>query len=125
MAARLTWQTVRARPAVVSFAVLSVAYFGTRSFLRTAHAESNEPPKVFGGFGFTTLRLRSSELVNHNTKRLVFEYPDENAQSGLSLTCKPPFQHEVYTILTNNSCPSHYFSASRTVVACSSTVHSN
>ncbi|KAJ5281542.1 hypothetical protein N7478_006914 [Penicillium angulare] len=83
-ASRLTLQGLRARPAVLSaFVVVGVgAYLGTRS----VYAESNEPKKIFGGFGFTTLRLKSSEAVNHNTKRLVFEFPDENAKSGLSLT---------------------------------------
>lgn len=63
------------------------SYYGSRSFISTAHAESSEPPKVFGSFGFTTLRLRSSTAVNHNTKRLVFEFADPHAVSGLSLTC--------------------------------------
>ncbi|GKZ17886.1 hypothetical protein AbraIFM66951_006905 [Aspergillus brasiliensis] len=52
----------------------------------TAFAESNEPKTVFSGLGFTTLRLQSITTVNHNTKRLVFEYPDETASSGLTLT---------------------------------------
>lgn len=84
-APRLPLQGLRAKPVLLSaFVVVGVgAYLGTRS----AYAESNEPKNVFGGFGFTTLRLKSSEAVNHNTKRLVFEFPDKNAKSGLSLTC--------------------------------------
>lgn len=68
--------------------VLGVGAYCVQSrLISTANAESNEPPKVFSGFGFTTLRLHSTQDVNHNTKRLVFEFPDQNATSGLSLTC--------------------------------------
>ncbi|KAF5863295.1 hypothetical protein ETB97_010293 [Aspergillus alliaceus] len=35
---------------------------------------------------FTTLRLESSEQVNHNTKRLRFRLPDPAANTGLTLT---------------------------------------
>jgi cytochrome-b5 reductase len=71
-----------------AFVVLGLGAYCTRSYiLPTGHAESNEPPKVFSGFGFTTLRLQSAKDVNHNTKRLVFEFPDQNAKSGLMLTC--------------------------------------
>lgn len=90
MASRLSWQYLRARPALLStVAVAGVgAYYGTRSsFLPTGYAESPESPKVFGGFGFTTLRLQEVKVMNHNTKRLVFEFPDRNATSGISLTC--------------------------------------
>ncbi|OQE07315.1 hypothetical protein PENVUL_c014G08976 [Penicillium vulpinum] len=62
------------------------AYYAGSRLTPTANAKSNEPPKVFSGFGFTTLRLQSTKDVNHNTKRLVFEFPDQNAISGLSLT---------------------------------------
>lgn len=90
MASRLSWQSLRTRPALVStVAVAGVgAYYGTRSFLiPMGYAESPEFPKVFGGFGFTTLRLQDVKVVNHNTKRLVFEFPDQDAASGLALTC--------------------------------------
>jgi cytochrome-b5 reductase len=71
-----------------AFVVLGLGAYCTRSFIiPTSHAQSNEPPKVFSGFGFTTLRLQSAKDVNHNTKRLVFEFPDQNAKSGLTLTC--------------------------------------
>ncbi|CEJ59423.1 hypothetical protein PMG11_08048 [Penicillium brasilianum] len=89
MASRLSWQSLRARPALLyTVAVAGIgAYYGTRSFLLpTGHAESPESPKVFGSFGFTTLRLQDVKVVNHNTKRLVFEFRDQDAKSGLSLT---------------------------------------
>ena len=41
---------------------------------------------VFSGFGFHKLKLHSSELVNHNTKRLRFELPDPSQPSGLGLS---------------------------------------
>lgn len=90
MASRLSWQSLRARPALLSTIAVAGAgaYYGTRSFLMPmGHAESPESPKVFGGFCFTTLRLQDVKVVNHNTKRLVFEFPDEHATSGLTLTC--------------------------------------
>ncbi|CAG8104573.1 unnamed protein product [Penicillium salamii] len=73
------------RSIVSVVAIGSGAYFA-QSLLSTAHAESKESPKAFAGFGFTTLRLQSTKDVNHNTKRLVFEFPDPTATSGLSLT---------------------------------------
>lgn len=88
---RLAWQTLKARPGAASAFIVAGAagaYWSTQRFIAEAHAESTEPPKIFGGFGFTTLRLQRSEAVNHNTKRLVFEFPDKDAQSGLPLTCK-------------------------------------
>ena len=69
---------------VAGFAGLGI--YCTKQF-STVLAESNEPKTVFSGLGFTTLRLQSIKTVNHNTKRLVFEYPDKTARSGLPLTC--------------------------------------
>ncbi|PYH66767.1 uncharacterized protein BO88DRAFT_445208 [Aspergillus vadensis CBS 113365] len=68
---------------VASFTGLGI--YCTKQY-STAFAESNEPKAVFSGLGFTTLRLQSTKTVNHNTKRLVFEYPNESARSGLTLT---------------------------------------
>lgn len=90
MASRLSWPYLKTRPALYSAAAVAGAgaYYGTRTFLLpTGYAESAASPKVFGGFGFTTLRLQEVNVVNHNTKRLVFEFPDPDATSGLSLTC--------------------------------------
>ncbi|OJJ45456.1 hypothetical protein ASPZODRAFT_69878 [Penicilliopsis zonata CBS 506.65] len=71
-----------------SATVAVVASVGIYSLLsQTAHAESSQPPMAFKGrFGFTSLRLHSVTSVNHNTKRLLFELPDSEARSGLSLT---------------------------------------
>jgi cytochrome-b5 reductase len=77
------------RTAVTSaFAVLSVgAYCARSSLLPTTYAESKEPRKMFSGVGFTSLRVHSVKTVNHDTKRLVFEFPDPEAVSGLSMIC--------------------------------------
>jgi cytochrome-b5 reductase len=92
MASRLSWQLLKSRPAIVSAAAVAGigTYYGSRSFLPTGYAEPATSPKVFGGFGFTTLRVQEVKQVNHNTKRLVFEFPDQNATSGLALTCMIP-----------------------------------
>ncbi|KAL5359968.1 hypothetical protein BJX96DRAFT_64299 [Aspergillus floccosus] len=84
MSWRLPLYAVKSRTALVSaFAAGGVgAYYSTRS----AYAESGEPPKVFGGFGLMTLSLKDVQQVNHNTKRLAFEFLDPHAQSGLTLT---------------------------------------
>ncbi|KAJ5092127.1 hypothetical protein NUU61_006997 [Penicillium alfredii] len=75
------------KSAVFAFTLFGIGTYCARSYLLpTGHAESSEPPIVFSGFGLTTLRLQSAKLVNHNTKRLVFEFPDQNTRSGLSLT---------------------------------------
>lgn len=75
-----------------ALAVFGIGAYCARSyFLPQVHAESDEAPVMFSKFGFTTLRVQSVKAVNHNTKRLVFEFPDKNARSGLSLTCMCSF----------------------------------
>lgn len=53
-------------------------------------SQSPKDPKKFftSGFSFQDLKLESSEVVNHNTKRLRFELPDKDAVSGLRASCK-------------------------------------
>ncbi|KAK3943292.1 hypothetical protein QBC46DRAFT_44574 [Diplogelasinospora grovesii] len=51
-----------------------------------ADAKSGSGKPIFGSFGFHSLRLHSTELINHNTKKLRFELPDPSQPSGLSLT---------------------------------------
>ncbi|KAL4920055.1 hypothetical protein BDW62DRAFT_177500 [Aspergillus aurantiobrunneus] len=82
------------RLVVNTLTIITVGGIGTYAastyFSRSAFAESPnaEPQKVFGrGPAFKSLRLHSSENVNHNTKRLRFQLPGgENSQSGLGLT---------------------------------------
>ncbi|KAL1868335.1 hypothetical protein Plec18167_008260 [Paecilomyces lecythidis] len=68
--------------------VLGFAGLGlyTITSIPTAHASSGEPEAVFSRFGFKSLRVQKVQTVNHDTKRLVFEFPDPDARSGLSLT---------------------------------------
>lgn len=78
-------------PTVAVLAVAGVgAYSLQRYFFRTALAESSQEPPVHfgGGMNLTSLRLYSVQIVNHNTKRLLFELPDKDARCGLSLTCQ-------------------------------------
>ncbi|KAJ5403321.1 hypothetical protein N7509_003192 [Penicillium cosmopolitanum] len=88
VSSRGLWHALKFRPTIISAVAVAGAgtYYGTRSLLPSGHAESIEAPKVFGGFGPKTLRLQSVDQVNHNTKRLVFEFPDQSAKSGLTLT---------------------------------------
>jgi hypothetical protein len=80
------------RPAAVTAGLVGATGIGlwvARSYLtNSAFAESPEPPTVFSSWFGQSLRLGSSEVVNHNTKRLQFEFPDEDSRSGLILTCK-------------------------------------
>lgn len=88
---------LRQRPAAVA-GIITVGGLGAwvaKSFLtRDVYAESPSSPapskasKVFSGPFGPSLRLESSEMVNHNTKRLRFSFPNPDATSGLSLTCK-------------------------------------
>lgn len=66
----------------ITLATLSTFLMGS------ARADSGAPHKVFrGGPAFVSLPLDSVEAVNHNTKRLRFKLPQDDAVSGLSLTC--------------------------------------
>jgi hypothetical protein len=86
-------QIQRIKPGT-AVALLFSGFVGTyafqRYFVRETFAETTPQPAITfkgGPLGFTSLRLHSAEVVNHNTKRLRFELPDPNARSGLSLTC--------------------------------------
>ncbi|KAG6360959.1 hypothetical protein INS49_012027 [Diaporthe citri] len=73
------------------FKGLAVAGIGgavITQLMRKADAESGEPKKIFPrpGPSFTRLTLEKAEDVNHNTKRLRFALPEENAVTGLPLT---------------------------------------
>ncbi|KAN0095778.1 NADH-cytochrome b5 reductase-like protein [Hyaloscypha variabilis] len=88
MAAGQIFRSPRTTPAI--FCLLGATGVGlwiTRSyFTNNALAESTEPPTVFSSWLGSSLPLESSEAVNHNTKRLRFEFPNSNARSGLILT---------------------------------------
>ncbi|KAH8913012.1 ferredoxin reductase-like protein [Coniochaeta sp. PMI_546] len=71
-------------PVAIVAAVAGIGAYALYVKRNSASAEAVKEP--FASFGFHQLRLESSELVNHNTKRLRFELPDPNVKSGLSLT---------------------------------------
>ncbi|KAH7348572.1 NADH-cytochrome b5 reductase-like protein [Rhexocercosporidium sp. MPI-PUGE-AT-0058] len=88
MAARAIFRTQR--PVAVAAGLLGATGVGLwvakSYFTNNAFAESPEPPTVFSSWFGQSLKLGSSEVVNHNTKRLRFEFPNEDARSGLVLT---------------------------------------
>ncbi|KAK6836757.1 hypothetical protein PG989_006810 [Apiospora arundinis] len=58
----------------------------SRNLTSEASADTGAPRKIFpGGPAFVSLPLESSELVNHNTKRLRFKLPEPDAVTGLPL----------------------------------------
>ncbi|KAK7894942.1 hypothetical protein LTR67_005681 [Exophiala xenobiotica] len=65
-------------------------YYNTTSFFfTTVHAESlpsdsRAALKKMDWKGFTELKLQSSEMVNHNVKRLTFALPDDESITGIS-----------------------------------------
>ncbi|KAI9731145.1 MAG: hypothetical protein M1834_005338 [Cirrosporium novae-zelandiae] len=77
-----------ARP-LIATAVVTTGAYACHAYLSThpLHADSGrkEPPKTFAGGWFKDLKLQSVEQVNHNTKRLRFQLPEEDAISGLPL----------------------------------------
>ncbi|GAP89442.1 putative oxidoreductase NAD-binding domain-containing protein [Rosellinia necatrix] len=76
-------------PKVLGTVALAGAGVGIYSrYMRSvAYADSGAPPKAFGsGPAFLSLQLQSSEVINHNTKKLRFALPTEEHISGLALT---------------------------------------
>ena len=66
--------------------VAAVAGIGAYAwYMRSSKSTASDKP-VFASFGFHSLRLESTELINHNTKKLRFALPDSSKPSGLSLT---------------------------------------
>ena len=64
-------------------------YKNSPSIIRSAHADA--PPgqkKIFPASGFVDFQLHSSEMVNHNVKKLKFRLPDEDAVTGITPICK-------------------------------------
>jgi cytochrome-b5 reductase len=72
----------------VAFAGTSL-YNTSPSIIRSAHADTPPgPKKVFPAPGFVELQLHSSEMVNHNVKKLKFKLPEDDAVTGLEPICK-------------------------------------
>ncbi|RYC64134.1 hypothetical protein CHU98_g2092 [Xylaria longipes] len=58
----------------------------SRYLTSVVHADSGAPPKAFGGGpAFLSLQLQSSEVVNHNTKRLRFALPTDEHRPFLRI----------------------------------------
>lgn len=54
-------------------------------------AAADQPAKktfTGGDQGFVDLKLKAVEKYNHNTKKLIFELPDDQV-SGLNVACTP------------------------------------
>jgi len=64
----------------------AVAGIGAYALYMRRNAAPQTGKPIFGSFGFHSLKLHSSELINHNTKKLRFELPDASQPSGLSLS---------------------------------------
>lgn len=80
------------RPRVVRFIVAGSLTLGIVSqfCIQDAMAFTQGYAKAFGSNpSFISLTLGSSELLNHDTKRLRFKLPERDAVSGLPLTCEP------------------------------------
>jgi cytochrome-b5 reductase len=91
MSTHYLWRS-RPQKAILTLALSGVGSWAVTSyFTRNAFADDGEPATVFPSKLGTSLRLESSESVNHNTKRLRFEFPNPTARSGLTLTCTFPF----------------------------------
>jgi cytochrome-b5 reductase len=70
-------------------AFTGVSFYNTSPIIRSAHADAPPgPKKVFPASGFVELQLHSSEMVNHNVKKLKFKLPEEDAVTGLDPICK-------------------------------------
>ena len=87
----------------------------------TQHSSGpKDPRKIFtSGFSFQDLKLESSEVVNHNTKRLRFEFPDKDAVSGLRASCMffQPKIHFPCRLLRLGSCAPNEGHSSRCLAA--------
>lgn len=67
-------------------AVVIGAYVAYTRTLSSAQAETAGGKPTFASFGFRTLKLASTESLNHNVKHLRFDLPDPQATSGLAVT---------------------------------------
>jgi cytochrome-b5 reductase len=67
--------------AAIATAVAGIGIYAL--YLRKSSPSTGKP--VFASKGFKSLKLHSTELINHNTKKLRFELPDASQASGLAL----------------------------------------
>lgn len=50
-----------------------------------------------GDQDFVSLKLDQVDVVNHNTKKLRFSFPDAESISGLEAACKSSFTVQIYS----------------------------
>lgn len=62
----------------------STSFFFTPVHAETLPSDSRAALKKMEWKGFTELKLQSSEMVNHNVKRLTFALPDDESITGIS-----------------------------------------
>jgi hypothetical protein len=106
MSTHYLWRS-RPQKAILTFALSGVGSLAVASyFTRNAFADDGDPATVFPSKFGTSLRLESSESVNHNTKRLRFEFPNPTARSGLTLTCTFLFPDiaSISMLIMNSDC---------------------
>ena len=78
-------------------------------------AASDEPAKkafTGGDQGFIDLKLKEVEKYNHNTKKLIFELPEDSV-SGLNVACKLLHHFPLHHKLTIPSRNHHKIQACR------------
>ncbi len=79
-------QPLMSSTALFAAAALAVGAYAVYVRTSSAQAETTGGKPTFAGFGFRTLKLASSEPVNHNVKHLRFDLPDPQSPTGLTVT---------------------------------------
>lgn len=112
--------TLLARPSVwtagTALVGLTIAATSYNHESHSAHADAPGPqPLTFSGF--TTLKLESAELVNHNVKRLRFALPEKDTTTDLNVISSLLTRHtppgawlpvfRPYTPISSASSPGH------------------
>ncbi|KAK0643897.1 hypothetical protein B0T16DRAFT_332998 [Cercophora newfieldiana] len=72
----------------MSFQIIGAGLAGAVAFAYYKVAYASEGPQgkpIFSSFGPKSLKVHSTELINHNTKKIRFELPDKSQTSGLGL----------------------------------------
>lgn len=71
-----------------AYAGYSLYEKSSMSIIRPAYADAPPgPKKIFPASGFVDLTLESSEMVNHNVKKLRFALPNKEAVTGMQPIC--------------------------------------
>jgi hypothetical protein len=86
---RATLRTAGLAAAGTGVVIQGYRYHSTTPFFTVAYAESlpsdaKAGVKKMDWKGFTELKLESTEMVNHNVKRLTFALPDDQTVTDIS-----------------------------------------